>query len=114
MTRTLAALACSVFAGRYARRFGRGEPGGRESKPTIRFQPESIDLDPDFIRHSMTTAARRAGAQTRSPRVSNASAVQNDRYIVLDPNLFLYKPNANWAQAYETLAGHLYGAGGNA
>ena len=85
------------------------------------FSLESIiDLDPDFIfvipmGNDTAAATKNLEAQTaENPAWATLSAVQNDRYIVLDPNLFLYKPNANWAQAYETLAGHLYGAGGNA
>lgn len=35
-------------------------------------------------------------------------AIKNDKYFVLDKELFHYKPNARWAEAYETLAGYLY------
>ncbi len=39
-----------------------------------------------------------------SPAWSNLSAVKNDRYIVLPKELFHYKPNSRWDEAYEYLA----------
>ena len=57
-------------------------------------------------------------AQTAGkPAWATLSAVQNDRYIVLRSNLFLVtslKMQRIGRRRPETLAGHLYGAGGNA
>lgn len=38
-----------------------------------------------------------------NPAWSEVSAVKNNRYIFLQKNLFHFKPNSRWAQAYETL-----------
>lgn len=72
-----------------------------------------IELDPDYIfvipmGNDTEAAMRNLEAQTaENPAWATLSAVQEGRYIMLDPDLFLYKPNAKWAQSYETLAGHL-------
>ena len=78
------------------------------------FSLESIiELDPDFIfvipmGNDTEAAMRNLEAQTAEhPAWATLSAVQNGRYIMLDPDLFLYKPNANWAKSYEVLSAHL-------
>lgn len=43
-----------------------------------------------------------------NPAWSNLSAVKNNRYIVLPKDLFHYKPNNRWDEAYEYLAKILY------
>lgn len=43
-----------------------------------------------------------------TPAWANLSAVKNDRYIVLPKELFHYKPNSRWDEAYEYLAKILY------
>lgn len=76
---------------------------------------EIIRLDPDFI--FVTTMgestedaldALKKGVQS-NPAWSELSAVKNDRYIVLQKDLFHYKPNARWGESYEVLADILYG-----
>ena len=44
-----------------------------------------------------------------NPAWANLSAVKNDNFHILPKNLFHYKPNAQWAESYEYLAGLLYG-----
>lgn len=72
-----------------------------------------IAEDPDFIfvttMGSETAALENLAEQIESnPAWSTLSAVQNDRYIVLPKDLFHYKPNARWDEAYEYLARILY------
>ena len=74
-----------------------------------------IELDPDFI--FVIPMGNDAEAATRSlmeataanPAWEALSAVQNDRYITLDPTLFLSKPNERWDEAYTALFEALYG-----
>ena len=74
-----------------------------------------IELDPDFI--FVIPMGNDAEAATRSlmeataanPAWEALSAVQNDRYITLDPTLFLSKPNERWDEAYTVLFDALYG-----
>ena len=74
-----------------------------------------IELDPDFI--FVIPMGNDAEAATRSlmeatavnPAWEALSAVQNDRYITLDPMLFLSKPNERWDEAYTALFDALYG-----
>ena len=48
-------------------------------------------------------------ATAANPAWSSLSAVQNGRYITLDPTLYLSKPNAHWSDAYQGLFDSLYG-----
>lgn len=74
-----------------------------------------IELDPDFIfvipmgndAEAATQALNEATAA--NPAWSTLSAVQNGRYVTLDPKLFLSKPNANWDESYQVLYDTLYG-----
>ena len=74
-----------------------------------------IELDPDFI--FVIPMGNDAEAATRSlmeataanPAWEALSAVQSDRYITLDPTLFLSKPNERWDEAYTALFDALYG-----
>lgn len=74
-----------------------------------------IEMDPDFIfvipmgndaEAAMRNLEEATGA---NPAWATLSAVQNDRYITLDPTLYLSKPNAQWAEAYQGLFDDLYG-----
>lgn len=74
---------------------------------------EIIAEDPDFI--LVTTMGGTEEALTafmesvqQNPAWNKLSAVKNDRYIVLPKDLFHYKPNARWGEAYEELAKILY------
>lgn len=74
-----------------------------------------IELDPDFIfvipmgndAEAATQALNEATAA--NPAWNSLSAVQNGRYVTLDPKLFLSKPNANWDESYQVLYDTLYG-----
>lgn len=48
-------------------------------------------------------------ATAANPAWGSLSAVQNGRYITLDPTLYLAKPNAQWGAAYQGLFDNLYG-----
>ena len=81
------------------------------------FSLESIiELDPDFIfvipmgNDSQAAMASLEAATADNPAWATLSAVQEGRYVALDPNLFLYKPNAQWAESYQVLFDELYGA----
>lgn len=74
-----------------------------------------IEMDPDFIfvipMGNDTEAAMRnlEEATAANPAWGSLSAVQNGRYITLDPTLYLSKPNAQWDAAYQGLFNELYG-----
>ncbi len=74
-----------------------------------------IEMDPDFIfvipMGDDAEAAMRnlEEATAANPAWSSLSAVQNGRYITLDPTLYLSKPNARWSDAYQGLFDSLYG-----
>lgn len=69
-----------------------------------------IAEDPDFIfvvtmgeSTEKAMAALREGVQ-QNPAWNRLAAVRNGRYIVLPKELFHYKPNARWDEAYAELA----------
>lgn len=74
-----------------------------------------IELDPDFIfvlpmgNDSESAMRNLEAATSQSPAWSTLSAVENGRYIVLDPKMFMYKPNEKWDESYRVLAEYLYG-----
>ena len=74
-----------------------------------------IEMDPDFIfvipMGNDAEAAMRnlEEATAANPAWGSLSAVQNGRYITLDPTLYLSKPNAQWDAAYQGLFNELYG-----
>ena len=74
-----------------------------------------IEMNPDFIfvipMGNDTEAAMRnlEEATAANPAWGSLSAVQNGRYITLDPTLYLAKPNAQWDAAYQGLFDNLYG-----
>lgn len=71
--------------------------------------------DPDFI--FVTTMGASTDKALKymkeniesSPLWSKLSAVKNNRYIILPKEMFHYKPNARWGEAYEYLYEILYG-----
>ncbi|MDE7204956.1 MAG: ABC transporter substrate-binding protein [Lachnospiraceae bacterium] len=73
-----------------------------------------IAADPDFI--FVTTQGKDARAVQQNieetllnnPAWNNLSAVKNDRYFVLEKELYNLKPNARWGEAYQKLADILY------
>lgn len=74
-----------------------------------------IEMDPDFIfvipmGNDIEAAMRNLEEATAAnPAWGSLSAVQNGRYITLDPTLYLSKPNAQWDAAYQGLFNELYG-----
>ena len=74
-----------------------------------------IEMDPDFIfvipmGNDIEAAMRNLEEATAAnPAWASLSAVQNGRYITLDPTLYLAKPNAQWDAAYQGLFDNLYG-----
>lgn len=74
-----------------------------------------IEMDPDFIfvipmGNDAEAAMRNLDEATAAnPAWATLSAVQNGRYITLDPTLYLAKPNVKWAEAYQGLFDDLYG-----
>ena len=72
-----------------------------------------LKADPDriFIAMMGDEAAARAYVEELFTQEgwSSLSAVQSGAYTFLDKDLFHYKPNARWAEAYEVLEAALYG-----
>lgn len=74
-----------------------------------------IAEDPDFIFVTTMGASHQKALDaleeslTGSPAWAGLTAVQNGRFVVLDRDLFHYKPNVRWGESYETLANILYG-----
>jgi iron complex transport system substrate-binding protein len=73
-----------------------------------------IEMDPDFIfvipmGNDATAATKNLEEATAAnPAWATLGAVQNGRYITLDPEHFLYKPNNKWAESYQIIFDHLY------
>ena len=73
-----------------------------------------LDLDPDYVFVILQSAdPSDAEAVLEKTLLSNKawtslSAVKENRYYVLDSNLYNLKPNARWGDAYEQLADILY------
>ncbi len=73
-----------------------------------------IELDPDFIfvvpmGNDDTAALKNLTEATEAnPAWATLSAVKDGRFITLEKELFLYKPNEHWAESYQTLFDHLY------
>ena len=64
-----------------------------------------IEMDPDFV----FVIPMGNDTEAAIPAWGSLSAVQNGRYITLDPTLYLAKPNAQWGAAYQGLFDNLYG-----
>lgn len=73
-----------------------------------------IEMNPDFIfvvpmGNDDAAAMKALEDQTAAnPAWSTLSAVQDGRFITLDPHLFQYKPNERWDQSYQVLFDALY------
>lgn len=69
-----------------------------------------IEADPDYIfviamgNDDEATKRNLEENMESNPVWSSLSAVQNDQYILLPREQFLYKPNAKWAESYQYLA----------
>ena len=79
------------------------------------FSLESIiEMNPDYIfvvpmGNDDAAAMKALEDQTAAnPAWSTLDAVQNGRYVTLDPHLFQYKPNERWDQSYQVLFDALY------
>ena len=77
---------------------------------------EILFADPDYI-FVVLQSADPSDAQEvlettllRDPAWTSLTAVREERYYVMDPNLYNMKPNARWGEAYEQLADILYPA----
>lgn len=86
-----------------------------ESQDTKTFSMEKlIQEDPDFIfvitmGSDMEKIKERLKSEVESnPAWASLKAVKGDRYIVLPKDLYMYKPNIRYAEAYENLAKILY------
>lgn len=73
-----------------------------------------LEEDPDFIfvqttGNDMEKVKERMKEDVESnPAWASLSAVKNDRYIILPKDLYMFKPNHRYAEAYEGLAKILY------
>ncbi|MBU5440332.1 ABC transporter substrate-binding protein [Tissierella sp. MSJ-40] len=73
-----------------------------------------IEEDPDFIFvQTMGSDKEKINERLKSdvesnPAWSSLKAVKDDRYIILPKDLYLYKPNDRYGEAYEGLAKILY------
>lgn len=73
-----------------------------------------IEEDPDFIfvqtmGSNMEAVLERMKSDVESnPAWSTLSAVKNDRYVILPKDLYMYKANHRYAEAYRGLAEMLY------
>lgn len=72
-----------------------------------------LDADPDVIFLSTMGNEAKSRAYMDSVLAGEAwqslTAVREGRYVYLDKNLFQFKPNARWGEAYLFLAEYLYG-----
>ncbi|MBO5967032.1 MAG: ABC transporter substrate-binding protein [Clostridia bacterium] len=72
-----------------------------------------LDADPEVIFFSTMGNEQKSRAYMDSVLAGDAwqtlSAVREGRYVYLDKNLFQFKPNAKWSEAYKFLAEYLYG-----
>ena len=87
-----------------------------ENKSLLKdFSLESvIEMNPDFIfvvpmgNDDAAAMKNLEEATAANPAWSTLSAVQGNHYLTLDKELFLYKPNARWAESYQALYDALY------
>lgn len=72
-----------------------------------------LDADPEMIFFSTMGNEEKSRAYMDSVLTGEAwqtlSAVREGKYVYLDKNLFQFKPNAKWSEAYKFLAEYLYG-----
>lgn len=73
-----------------------------------------IEMNPDYIlvvpmgNDDAAALKNLEEATAANPAWATLDAVQNNRYITLEKELFLYKPNALWAESYQALYDILY------
>ncbi|MDR0501467.1 MAG: ABC transporter substrate-binding protein [Coriobacteriales bacterium] len=73
-----------------------------------------IDMNPDFIfvvpmGNDAASALRGLeDATAANPAWATLEAVQNGKYITLDPEHFQYKPNNKWDESYQIIYNYLY------
>ena len=72
-----------------------------------------IEEDPDFIFVQTMGKVEKVEERLKKDVESNSAwsslkAVKNDRYIILPKDLYMYKPNDRYGEAYEGLAKMLY------
>lgn len=73
-----------------------------------------VKADPDFIFVTFMGSDEEKSMETlentllNNPVWSELSAVKNEKFIILPKNLFHYKPNAKWGEAYSVLSEILY------
>lgn len=75
---------------------------------------EVVKEDPDFIFYTTMGNDEKALAYLKenlesNPAFNSLSAVKNGRYIRLPKDMFHYKPNAKWGEAYQYLYDIIYG-----
>lgn len=87
---------------------------GDSSDAKVFSMEKIIQEDPDFI-FVQTMGSNKDKVLKRlkddvesNPAWASLTAVKNDRYIILPKDLYLYKPNDRYAEAYEGLAKILY------
>ena len=75
-----------------------------------------IAMDPEYIFVVFMGLDKEAAQQMledtllSNPAWNTLSAVKNGNYVVLDHQLFHYRPNARWAEAYQFIGDLIYGA----
>lgn len=85
------------------------EDGAIANEESKQFSLEKIlEMDPDYIFVQTMGSVEKAQARLESDILSNPawnglSAVQDDRYLYLPKELFLYKPNMKYPDAYQYL-----------
>jgi len=83
------------------------EDGAVANEESKQFSLEKIlEMDPDYIFVQTMGSVEKAQARLESDILSNPawnglSAVQGDRYLYLPKELFLYKPNMKYPDAYQ-------------
>ena len=74
-----------------------------------------VKSDPDFIFVTFMGADEEKAHKVlddtllSNPAWSELSAVKNGRFVILPKQLFHYRPNAKWGEAYQQLADILFG-----
>ncbi len=112
------ALSSDSMAGGMLKELGAVNLADANRELMAEFSLESvIALNPDYIfvipmgNDSNAAVSNLERETAADPAWGSLPAVRNGRYIILDPDLFLYKPNDRWNESYSTLYGHLYGNG---
>jgi len=86
------------------------EDGAVANEESKQFSMEKIlELDPDYVFVQTMGSVEKAEARLEADVISNPAwqgltAVQEERYLYLPKELFLYKPNMKYPDAYEYVA----------